>query len=194
MALPQPGGRPPHYGAVSPHARETHTVSDFVIPNDRFDSTRGFPGEGPPGIVATPWFLAAVTTRDLIDVKRRRLDGAASRAAPTDRRLDFGAVSSRPSRGAAPSSLGQADTALGRFLKAHTGRALSLSSPPPDASGTTPVPRVPTPTAQAFACLRELQDFRNPLPPVPAGESLRRSFICHFGGLHGMDAASFEEV
>jgi hypothetical protein len=33
-----------------------------------------------------------------------------------------------------------------------------------------------------------------PLPPVPVGDSLRRTFIRHFGGLHGMDAASFEEV
>jgi hypothetical protein len=130
-----------------------------------------------------------VTTRDLIDGKRRRLDGAALRAAPTDRKLDFDADSSRPPRDAVSSSLGRSDTALGRFLKAHKGRALSLPSPPPDASGATPVPRVSPPTAQAFACLRELQDFRNPLPPVPAGESLRRSFICHFGGLHGMDAA-----
>jgi hypothetical protein len=142
-ALPQPGGRPPPHGEVSPHARETHTVSDLVTPNNWFDSTRGFPGEGPPGIVATPWFLATVTTRDLVDGKRRRLGGAPSRAAPTDHKLDFGAISR-------PEFLGRADTALGRFLKTHKGRARSLPSPPPDASRTTPVPRVPPPTARGL--------------------------------------------
>jgi hypothetical protein len=182
----------PHHGGASPHEREAQTVADLVYPDGWFDSTRGFPGEGPAGIVAAPWFLAAVTTRELIDGKRRKLEGAAPGPIPTDHRLDFG-TAALPG-GADCAAPSRADTALGRFLKAHKGRALSLPTPSRDVSGTTPVPRVSPPTAPAFACLRELQDFRNPLPPVPAGESLRRTFICHFGGLHGMDAASFEEV
>ena len=185
---------PPHHGEASPHEREAHTVPDQVPPDCGFDSTLGFPGEGPPAIIATPWFLAAVTTRELIESKRRKLDGVAATPVPTDRRLDFGPTASQHPRGTARAIPGLADTALGRFLKAQRGRAPSLPGPSPDGTGATPVPHVPHPTAPAFACLRELQDFRNPLPPVPAGESLRRTFICHFGGLHGMDAASFEEV
>ena len=105
--------------------------------------------------------------------------------------------STPPQRGPAtkfPGAPVQADTALARFLKARKGR----NNPEPRSevvpAGDTPVPRPPAPPAPVFACLRELQDFTNPLPSIPAGESLRKAFILHFGGLHGMDAASFSEV
>ena len=84
-------------------------------PDGGFDGTLGFPGEGPPAIIAAPWFLAAVTTRELIESKRRKLDGVAATPVPTDRKLDFGPTASRPPRGTARAIPGLADTALGRL-------------------------------------------------------------------------------
>ena len=157
-----------------------------MAPTGRFDNTMGFPGEGPPRPIDIPWFLTSVTTRDIVDAKRRRLTGSSAAAAPAARRLDFITTKTGSAR---------PDTALGRFLKARKERIATTSATGgPDPVGLTPVPRMTPPQAPAFACLRELQDFTNPLPPVPAGDSLRRTFIRHFGGLHGMDAASFEEV
>ena len=163
-------------------------------PDSRFDSTRGFPGEGPEGKASIPWFLAVTTTRDLVDGKRRKLESGAATIPPTTRRLDFGAPFRRAPASGLPLGPPQADTALARFLKARNGCSTPSPLLAPAASGDTPVPRLPSRPTPAFACLRELQDFTNPLPPIPAGASLRKAFIIHFGGLHGMDAASFADV
>jgi hypothetical protein len=159
----------------------------------RFDSTLGFLGEGPCDPPCTPWFLTTSKTRVSGDRKRHF-----SRIGAAERRLFSDGASSVPS-----SHGGSVDTALGWFLKAHRhGRdpyvAAGVSTLPPPADtknlDTTPVPRSASPAPLAFSCPREALEFTHPLPPVPAGTSLRRTFICHFGGLNGMDAASFEEV
>ena len=175
--------------------------------HQRFDSTLGFPGEGPPDSTGTPWFLATTTTRGTL-VRTKRLFSTlttalqaapqAARLEPAGRRLVFdGPSSSSPSHGT------RVDTALGRFLKAHrhdrgldavAGSATPTPSSIPTILGSSPVPQSIAPAPLAFACPRAALEFTHPLPPVPAGTSLRRTFICHFGGLHGMDAASFEEV
>ncbi len=194
-AVPPPGEYRPLKGGGPPHERGPHAVPDLVGLDSRFDSTRGFPGEGPEGIANVPWFLAATTTRGIVEGKRRRSAGESVGTQPTVRRLDFRATSRRLTTGNEAPGHEQADTALGRFLKAHRGQSLPSTDSAMEASGTTPVPRVlPPPPAATLSCARELRDFTHPLPPVPAGDSLRRTFIRHFGGLHGMDAASFEEV
>ena len=189
MTAPPPREFYPHPGWDPPHERGSQATPDLPGPDDRFDCTRGFPGEGPGGAGARPWFLTSITTRDLVEAKRQRLSGAVPEAgrAPTfrtfvpqtGRRLVF--------RDTGPPSLeGEGLFTLTQRTRAGPSQGRSR--------GETPVPRAPSPRHPAFACLRELQDFTHPLPPVPAGESLRRAFIRHFGGLHGMDAASFEEV
>jgi hypothetical protein len=190
----QPRERRTHTGADPLHERGPQAVSDLVGPDGRFDSTRGFPGEGPAGTTDTTWFLAALTTRDLVDRKRQRLEGTATMAAPTFRRLVFSTPANRGPAKKVNSAPIQADTALARFLKAHKGRNNPAPRVKEVPSGDTPVPRPPAPPAPAFACLRELQDFTNPLPSIPTGESLWKAFILHFGGLHGIDAASFTAV
>jgi len=192
---------PHHQGWDPPHGRGSQATPDLPGLDDRFDSTRGFPGEGPGGVGARPWFLTSITTRDLVDAKRQRLGGAIPEVGrvptfrtfvpQTDRRLVFRDTVSPPLEGDGHSAADRTKTASGRFPLAQRTRA----GPSQDSSrGQTPVPRAPSPRHQAFACLRELQDFTNPLPSIPAGESLRKAFILHFGGLHGMDAASFTEV
>ncbi len=179
---PQPRERRAHNGADLSHERGPQEVPDQAGPDDRFDSTRGFPGEGPAGTIDTPWFLASKTTRGIVDIKRRRLDNTTMTVAPTIRRLVF---STPPLR--VPASTGhrapiQTDTALARFLKAHRGRTNPSPRLEEVVSGDAPVPLPPAPPAPVFACLRELQDFTNPLPPIPADESMRKAFILHFGG------------
>ena len=196
-ASPRPREVFPQQGGDPPHERGSQAVPDRRGLDDRFDSTRGFPGEGPEGVGSRPWFLASIDTRALAKAKRQRLDGGntkAELASPptplipsTERRLVFSDRVRRQAKGDGQHTHTRVDTALGRFLRAQRTRAERTL-------GKTPVPRAPSPRPPAFACLRELQDFTHPLPPVPAGESLRRTFIRHFGGLHGMDAASFEEV
>ncbi len=163
-------------------------------PDSRFDSTRGFPGEGPEGISSTPWFFTATTTRGLVDSKRRRVAGEAATIQSTIRRLDFRTVIRGSLAGNGIFVPCRADTALGRFLKARMERAVSPPDLAPIVKGDTPVPRVSSPLAPALSCARELRDFTHPLPSIPAGDSLRRTFTRHFGGLHGMETASFEEV
>jgi integrase len=50
------------------------------------------------------------------------------------------------------------------------------------------------PQVQVFHTPREQRDLLNPLPFVSAARSLRQEFIKHFGGLRGMDPASFDEI
>jgi hypothetical protein len=132
--------------------------------HQRFDSTLGFPGEGPRDPPGTPWFLTTSKTR--VSGDRKRLF---SRIGAAERRLVFDGSSSVPS-----SHGGRIDTALGRFLKAHRhGRgpdAAARSSTPAlahktTALGTTPVPRSASPAPLAFACPREALEFTHPLPP-----------------------------
>ena len=167
-------------------------VPQLAASHQRFDSTLGFPGEGPHDPPGTPWFLTTSKTR--VNGDRKRLF---SRVESAERRLVFDGASS------VPSNHRSGDTALGRFLKAHRhGRGLDAAAqfatpavtPNTTTLDTTPVPRSASPAPLAFACPREALEFTHPLPPVPAGTSLRRTFICHFGGLNGMDAESFEEV
>jgi hypothetical protein len=201
LTAPPPRELCPHPGWDPPHERGSQATPDLPGLDDRFDSTRGFPGEGPGGVGARPWFLTCITTRDLVDAKRQRLSGAVPAAgrAPTfrpfvpqtGRRLVFRDTVPPPLESEGRSTVVRSKTASGRFPLAQRTRA----GPSHDSScGKTPVPRAPSPRHPAFACLRELQDFTHPLPPVPAGESLRMAYIRHFGGSHGMDAASFEEV
>jgi hypothetical protein len=46
----------------------------------------------------------------------------------------------------------------------------------------------------AFSTPREQRDFLTHLPFVSTDRSLRQEFIKHFGGLRGMDSASFDEI
>ena len=87
MASPPPREFCPHPGWDPPHERGSQATPDLPGLDDRFDSTRGFPGEGPGGVGARPWFLTSITTRDLVDAKRQRLSGAIPEAgrAPTFR-------------------------------------------------------------------------------------------------------------
>ncbi len=159
----------------------------------RFDSTLGFPGEGPPELIDTPWFLTSVTTRDLMDAKRRRLTETARSQHPAARRLDFPTAARRQSEGGPNTNLSRTDTALGRFLKAHRERAATTSATGgPDSVGHTPVPRMTPPQAPAFACLRELQDFTNPLPLVPAGDSFEEVWKSSKNGYNKAQDAHFQ--
>ena len=152
-------------------AHESVAAVDTVLSTRRFDSTRGFPGEGPTDLTPKPWFLEDASTQSLRDRKRRRDSllaasahtlPAALAAPPTDRRLSF-------------------ETPIDRK------RAPVPKEP-------TPVPQDPPCQVRDFATPREQRDFLTPLPSVPADQSLRRAFIKHFGGMRGMDPASFDEV
>jgi hypothetical protein len=137
-----------------------------------FDSTRGFPGEGPTGSAPAPWFLADSSTATLRD-----------RKPPTAR------TANSPSRGYPWS----ARPALG--LVGTTARTRSLVGTTEAAKpNTTPVPQEHLPQVTVFSTPREQRDFLNPLPFVSAARSLRQEFIKHFGGLRGTDPASFDEI
>ncbi len=164
-------------------AHESVAAVDTVLSAHLFDSTRGFPGEGPTDLTPKPWFLEDASTQSLRDRKRRRAGAliatphtlpASLPAPPTDRRLSF------------ESPLNRNDT---RVTRLAVGSPLIWNRASP-----TPVPTEPSPQVPAFTTPREQRDFLTPLPPVPAGQSLRRAFIKHFGGLRGMDPASFDEV
>jgi hypothetical protein len=92
---------------------------------------------------------------------------ASASTQPTVRRLDFRAASRRLATGSEILGHGRADTALGRFLKARRGQSPPSSHSVKEAYGTTPVPRVFSPTpAATLSCARELRDFTHPLPQV----------------------------
>ena len=175
-----PGARDSSTRVGSGHVPELEAAVDRVAPQHRFDSTRGFPGEGPSVPVTTPWFLEDSSIRNLIDRKRHRS------SAPPD------APSFPPARGQLPST--------GRRLsfEDHNGltrvRTHTRSADGPPAPNSTPVPQELPLQVRDFATPREQRDFLTPLPSVPAGKSLRQAFIKHFGGLRGMDPASFDEV
>jgi hypothetical protein len=165
----QPGTMPLWVDSLLAH--ESLAAVETVWSTRLFDSTRGFPGEGPTDLTPKPWFLEDASTQSLRDRKRRRDSllaasahtlPAALAAPPTDRRLSFETPSDRK------------------------------SDPVP--KGPTPVPQNPSCQVRDFATPREQRDFLTPLPSVPAGKSLRQAFIKHFGGLRGMDPASFDEV
>ncbi len=147
-----------------------------------FDSTRGFPGEGPTGSTTEPWFLADSSTATLRDRKRRLSDRP-------DRQLSCGGVSPERTPRAKAGPRNRADTKLGRFLQSRNQGAHLAEAAKPDA---TPVPRKPLPQVQVFHTPREQRYLLNPLPFVSAARSLRQEFIKHFGGLRGMDPASFD--
>ena len=160
-------------------APESGSAADRVAPRHRFDSTRGFPGEGPTGLVNTPWFLEDTSTRNLLERKRHR--PSAPPAVPSD-----------------PRARGQL-SATGRRLSfewphGHKETRTSIALAGGVTPAATPVPQELPRQVPDFATPREQRDFLTPLPLVPAGQSLRRAFIKHFGGLRGMDPASFEEV
>jgi hypothetical protein len=149
-----------------------------------FDSTRGFPGEGPTGSAPVPWFLSDSSTQTLRDRKRRLSDRP-------DRQLSFEAASPVRAPHTKVGVRNSADTALGRFLQSRSQGAHLTSAAEPD---TTPVPREHLPQVPVFSTPREQRDFLNPLPFVSAARSLRQEFIKHFDGLRGMDPASFDEI
>ena len=164
-----------------------------------FDSTRGFPGEGPVDSIQTPWFLADSSTRALCDRKRRFSE-------PRGRHLSFEVGPQDCVSLAHGGVRNRANTALGRFLQsrnkvggvqAPVGSPSSITGTHLSAStriDTTPVPREHLPQVQVFHTPREQRDLLNPLPFVSAARSLRQEFIKHFGGLRGMDPASFDEI
>ena len=156
----------------------------IVTPERLFDSTRGFPGEGPSGSAPVPWFLADSSTATLRDRKRRLSDRP-------DRQLSFEGVAPERTLRASVGRSNQADTKLGRFLQSRSRGAHVAEAAKPD---TTPVPRGHSPQVPVFSTPREQRDFLNPLPFVSAARSLRQEFIKHFGGLRGMDPASFDEI
>ncbi len=149
-----------------------------------FDSTRGFPGEGPSGSAPAPWFLTDSSTATLRDRKRRLSDRP-------DLQLSFEGVPPERTPRARVGRHNRADTKLGRFLQSRNQGAHVAEAAKPD---TTPVPREHLPQVTVFSTPREQRDFLNPLPFVSAARSLRQEFIKHFGGLRGMDPASFDEI
>jgi hypothetical protein len=84
---------------------------------------------------------------------------AALPAPPTDRRLSFGSPLNRK---------------VARVTRLALGSHLSGNRASP-----TPVPKESCPQVPAFTTLLEQRDFLTPL--VPAGQSLWRAFINHFG-------------
>ena len=181
LTYSQPGALPLWVDSLLAH--ESFAAVSTVLRTRLFDSTLGFPGEGPTDLTPKPWFLEDASTQNLLDRKRRRASAllatphalpAALPAPPTDRRLSF-------------------ESPLDRKLARGTRLALG-SHPSGNRASPTPVPQELSPQVPAFTTLLEQRDFLTPLPLVPAGQSLRRAFIKHFGGLRGMDAASFDEV
>ena len=175
-------------------SKAPNPIVSILASGKRFDSTRGFPGEGPSGPAPTPWFLDDTSTRHPHDRKRRFSE---PRLEPTivqteARRLAFG--SSHLPRHASPVGHGsrrRSDTALGRFLRTQDLAGDKALATPRD---ITPVPRESAHQVPVFSTPREQRDFLTPLPVVSAGRSLRQEFIKHFGGLRGMDSASFDEI
>ena len=185
-----PGARAVPTWVDSWPAPESAASVDRVAPGHRFDSTRGFPGEGPTDLANIPWFLKDPSTRSLRDRKRHR-----SSAPP--------AATIKPrARGGRPSTDRKLSFALShghtktrsRIGRAGVGIAPAVAGDRLTTPGATPVPQASPRKVRDFATPREQRDFLTPLPFVPAGQSLRRAFIKHFGGLRGMDPASFDEV
>jgi hypothetical protein len=150
----------------------------------------GYPGKSPTDLANTPWFLEDPSTRKLMDRKRHRSSAppasssnplARGKLPSTDRRLSF----------ELPHSHKGTRT---RMVLAGVSTAPAVASDGLTMPGATPVPQEPPRKVRDFATPREQRDFLTPLPFVPAGQSLRRAFIKHFGGLRGMDPASFDEV
>jgi hypothetical protein len=174
--------------------RMTDTVVEIVAPGSTFDSTRGFPGEGPTGPTQTPWFLEDTSMQHLRDRKRRgtSFSGVPLVTRTEGRRLAF---DNSPTLRRCPRSgdgaRRYADTAMGRFLQS---RARCGDGKSPTKRDDTPVPRELSAQVPAFSTPREQRDFLTPLPLVSADRSLRQEFIKHFGGLRGMDSASFDEI
>ncbi len=154
-------------GGGAPHERDPQAVPDLVGQDSRFDSTRGFPGEGPDDRTSIPWFLAATTTRGLVDGKRRRLQGDAAAIPSTVRRLDFRPALRRASAVDVISGPGRADMPWGRGLQAHKDRAAPKPHAATDLSGTTPVPRFPFPQHRHYRARASCGTLRIPCPPSP---------------------------
>jgi hypothetical protein len=106
-------------------------VVGIVTAERIFDSTRGFPGEGPTGSAPEPWFLADSSTATLRDRKRRLSDCP-------DRKLSFEGVSPERTPRAKVGLRNRADTKLGRFLQSRNQGAHLAEAAKPD---TTTVPR-----------------------------------------------------
>ncbi len=122
-------------------SKAPNPIVSILASSEIFDSTRGFPGEGPSGPASTPWFLDETSTRHLHDRKRwfsePRLEPTIIR--PEGRRLAFG--SSHHPRQAPQVGNGsrrRSDTALGRFLPAQDLAGAKVLATPRD---ITPVPR-----------------------------------------------------
>jgi hypothetical protein len=156
---------------------------------------------------------------DLSSLKRELIDSfyflrmaqqgasrAEQRSPSAGRRLSFDPVPPEPRTGGASSQRVRANTALGWFLKARNleGAPAAVNStvhtlppsrrPSSTTHDKTPIPREQALQVPAFTIPREQRDFLTPLPFVSAGRSLRQEFIKHFGGLRGMDPASFDEI
>ena len=171
-------------------APESAAAVDRVAPGHRFDSTRGFPGEGPTDLANIPWFLEDPSTQSLRDRKRHR--SSAPPAATVEPRARGGRPSTdRKLSFALPHGHKKTRSRIGR---AGVGTAPAVAGDRLTTPGATPVPQASPRKVRDFATPREQRDFLTPLPFVPAGQSLRRAFIKHFGGLRGMDPASFDEV
>jgi hypothetical protein len=106
----QPAGVTSSLWVDPAHAPGSDSVATIVAPGSSFDSTRGFPGEGPTDLARTPWFLEDAGTRHLHDRKRRfseprSMAQGASRAEQSSpsagRRLSFDPVQPEPGTGGA---------------------------------------------------------------------------------------------
>ncbi len=156
------------------HSEAPSPIVSIFASSKSFDTTRGFPGEGPSGPAPTPWFLEETSTRHIYDRKRRfsepRLEATIAR--PEGRRLTFG---SSPQPGHIPQvgtgGRRRSDTALGRFLQSQD---LANAKAPSTRSAITPVPRELSLQVPVFSTPREQRDFLTPLSFVSADMSLRQ--------------------
>ena len=112
-------------------SKAPNPMVEIVALGTVFDSTRGFPGEGPVDSIQTPWFLADSSTQTLRDRKRRLSE-------PRGRHLSF--------EGGPPDCVplarvgvrNRASTALGRFLQSRNkvGGGQAPVGPPSSITGT----------------------------------------------------------
>ncbi len=70
LTYSQPGALPLWVDSLLAH--ESVAAVGTVLGTRLFDSTRGFPGEGPPDPTPTPWFLEDASIQSLRDRKRHR--------------------------------------------------------------------------------------------------------------------------
>ena len=89
MTYSQPGALPLWVGLLLAH--EPFAAVNTVFRTRRFDSTLGFPGEGPTDLTPKPWFLEDASTQTLLDRKRRRASALLATQSTLPAALPYGA-------------------------------------------------------------------------------------------------------